>query len=114
MKEFNKRQNQVFKDDVVVSNEETPSKKENLFKFTSKRKILYSLLNSLLGIVILLILSVIGISVCSILVGILKTNTFDILTVAIYIILGAFGIAIFTLIGTILFSFIEFYNYRIY
>ena len=114
MKEFKKRQNQVFNDDVVVSNEETPSKKENLFKFTSKRKILYSLLNSMLGIVILLILSVIGISVCSILVGILKTNTFDILTVAIYIILGAFGIAIFTLIGTILFSFIEFYNYRIY
>ena len=54
MKEFKKRQNQIFDDNVSSSEKENSSNKENLFKFTSKRKILYSLLNSLLGIVILL------------------------------------------------------------
>ena len=47
MDEFKKRQNQIFDDNVSYSEKEISSNKENLFKFTSKRKILYSLLNSL-------------------------------------------------------------------
>ena len=118
MEEFKKRQNQVLEDakgeSENISEVSSPSKKVNLFKFTSKRKILYSLLNSLIGIVILFVLAILGISVSFILIRILQTNVYDILTATLFIVLGALAISIFTLIGTILYSFIEYYDYRIY
>ncbi len=116
IEEIKLRQSGNFEgEDVEIKVEE----KENLYEFNAKSKILYSLINAITTLAVLVVLSLIAIFIFSFgLPFLLKFITAEdfsiIIVVASFVLLAYLGVSVFTFIISILVSFLSYYKFRVY
>ena len=92
--------------------------KENLYEFTAKSKLWYSLINGITTLVILVCLSAIVAVIFSFALPLLNNVNLggigEILVIALYVVLGYLGVSIFVFIISVLVSFLNYYNFSVY
>lgn len=113
------KEKQNGKENVLETTSRTEAKQENLYTFRSRFKIMYSVLNVLMSLVCLLCIGIItwiGLGICFPFIdftGELTIQQFLISAMFVTIVVILF-IGCITFIGSILFSFIRYYQFRIF
>lgn len=106
------RENNYTLDESSI-NDQLTKPKQNLYEFTSKRKLMYSFLNFVGGFVVLLVISLFIISLLSF-INYFSIDKINILSV---IVIGLIAFAVINLITfaiTVLVSFIQYHDFKLY
>lgn len=104
--------------DADISSEETKivkEERENLYKFSSKTKFVYSLINVVASLAVILFIFICTIIVFSILLGVIKEKVKGTLGLILLISLFVFlGTSLLSFIISVLSLFIGYYNFKVY